>query len=96
MSDKRQKNMEAMAMKMLRQERAEAIARARDAIKEQNRIISAIRKALADGPLTVPELAERVSMETELVLRYVSTLKKYGVVGEDAKDGDYFRYGLIA
>ncbi len=95
MSDKKQKNMEAMAMKMLRQERAEFIGRAREAIKEQNRIVSAIRKALGEEALTIPELAEKIAMETEPVLKYVSTLKKYGIVGEGAKDGDYYKYELI-
>ncbi len=95
MSDKKNKNMEAMAMKMLRQERAESIARAKAAIKEQNSVIKAIKEALKAEPKTIPELAEAVSMETEPVLQYISTLKKYGIVGEGPKDGDYFKYELL-
>ena len=90
------KNMEAMAMKMLRQERAESIARARAAIKEQSGVIKGIREALTAEPRTVPEIAEALDMETEPVLRYISTLKRYGIVGEGAKDGDYFKYELTS
>jgi predicted transcriptional regulator len=95
MSDKN-KNMEAMAMKMLRQQRPDSISRARKAIKEQSAVIKAIREALTAEPMTIPELAQAVDMETEPVLRYVSTLKKYGIVGEGPKDGDYFKYELTS
>ncbi len=90
----RNSNMEAMAMKMLRLERKEAIGRARERIREQNAVIRAIRKALAGGGMTVPELAEAVELDTRTTLVYISTLKKYGMVGEGAKEGDYFRYEL--
>ncbi len=83
-------------MKMLRQERADSISRARKAIKEQSVVIKAIREALTAEPMTIPELALAVDMETEPVLRYVSTLKKYGIVGEGPKDGDYFKYELTS
>ena len=92
---KKEKNMEAMALKMLRQERKESIERAREAVKEQKKTIKAIRKALTNEAQTIPELSEKVGMETETVLMYVSTLKKYGMVAEGAKDGDYFKYELI-
>jgi hypothetical protein len=34
-------------------------------------------------------------MDTDTVLIYVSTLKKYGVIGEGPKDGEYFTYQLV-
>ncbi len=82
-------------MKKLREERKENIARARTAIKEQNKVIKAIKEGLADQARTIPDLATTVGMETDKVLIYISTLKKYGIVGESAKDGDYFTYELI-
>lgn len=88
--------MESLAMKMLRQERKQFITQAREGIKEQNKIIKGIRQALSGEGKTIPELAEAVDMETDLVLRYVSTLKRYGIIGEGSKDGDYFKYELIA
>lgn len=96
MSDKKNKKMEAMVIKMLRQERADSIARAKAAIKEQNSVIKAIKEVLKAGPKTIPEIAGAVAMETEPVLQYVSTLKRYGIVGEGPKDGDYFKYELLS
>ncbi len=96
MSGKKTKNMEAMALKMLRQERQDYISRARENIKKQNHVIKAIRKALSGDARTIPELSTEIEMETETVLMYISTLKKYGMVAEGIKDGDYFKYELIS
>ncbi len=93
MSEK-EKKANSSAMKVLRQERSETIAKARAAVKEQSGVIKGIREALTPAPKTIPEIAEAVSMETEQVLQYISTLKRYGIVGEGAKDGDYFKYEL--
>jgi len=82
-------------LKQLRQERKEHIERARQAIKEQNQTIKKIRTGLAQESKTIPELAEGVGMDTATVLFYVSTLKKFGVVGEGKKKGDYFTYELL-
>ncbi len=96
MNEKRVKNLETMALKMLRMERKKSIEGARKAVKEQNKIIGAIRKALADEAKTVPELAAAARLESATVLMYISTLKKYGMVAEGSKDGDYFKYELIS
>jgi len=89
----------ATEMKQLRSQRQEAINRARAAIKEHNSIIKTLKSAMQAGDpegMTIPELAQAVTMDTEPVLFYISTLKKYGQVNEGAKDGDYFRYKLTA
>jgi predicted transcriptional regulator len=95
MSEEKKDTATAMVIKPLREARKENINRTREAIKEQNRIIKAIRQALAEGGKTIPGLAETVGMDTEVVLFYVSTLKKYGVIGEGRKEGSYFNYELI-
>ena len=95
MSEEKKDSKPAIDLKPLREARKVNIDRAREAVKEQNRVIKAIREALADGGKTIPTLAQAVSMETETVLFYVSTLKKYGIVGEGRKDGSYFTYELI-
>jgi len=95
MSEEKKNSKTTMDLKPLREARKTNIDRAREAVKEQNRVIKAIREALADGGKTIPTLAQAVSMETETVLFYVSTLKKYGIVGEGRKDGSYFKYELI-
>jgi predicted transcriptional regulator len=95
MSEEKKNSKTTMDLKPLREARKGNIDRAREAVKEQNRVIKAIREALTDGGKTIPTLAQAVSMETETVLFYVSTLKKYGIVGEGRKDGSYFKYELI-
>ncbi len=95
MSEEKKDCNATMDLKGLRQERKESIDRSREAIREQSRIIKAIRQALSEGGKTIPDLAEGVGMDTETVLIYVSTLKKYGVIGEGSKDGSYFKYELI-
>ena len=82
------------ALKALRGQRKTRIDRARKAIKTQTQAIQAIRKALADGGLTVPELARATRLTTAAMMIYIATLKKYGIILEGAKDGDYLKYEL--
>ena len=95
MSEEKKDSKPAIDLKPLREARKERIEQTREAIKEQNKIIKAICQALAEGGKTIPNLAQAVGMETETVLFYVSTLKKYGIIGEGRKDGSYFTYELI-
>ncbi len=95
MDDKKKEYLASMDLKTLRQERKESIDRVRENLKDQNRIIKSIRDALDQGSRTIPDLAQALSMETDTVLIYVSTLKKYGIIGESSKDGDYFTYQLV-
>lgn len=93
MSDnKKQSSKEAM--KALRQQRKQSIDRARGAIKAQNKIIKTIKDALKDGGKTVPEITASTKVPSSEVMVYVATLKKYGMVAEGQKDGDYFKYEL--
>lgn len=95
MDDNKKEYLALMDLKTLRQERQEGLDRVRDIVKEQNRIIKKIREALSAGGRTIPNLASALSMDTDTVLIYVSTLKKYGSIGEGPKDGAYFTYQLI-
>ncbi len=95
MNDNKKDYLASMDLRSLRLERKEGIDRVRDIIKEQNRIIKAVREALSAGGTTIPNLASALSMDTDTVLIYVSTLKKYGIIGEGPKDGGYFTYQLI-
>jgi hypothetical protein len=79
-------------LRSLREARRELIKKATVRMKEQRRQIRAIGEQLARGPRTVPEIAEATRMGCAEVLWFVATLKKYGEVLEDAKDGSYFRY----
>lgn len=82
-------------LQILREERKHHIARARKSIKENNKVLKAIRDQIAAEPKTVPEIARALSLDTAKVLLFVSAMKKYGEVTEGPKDGDYFRYGLV-
>ncbi|MCG6908584.1 MAG: winged helix-turn-helix domain-containing protein [Deltaproteobacteria bacterium] len=82
------------ALKKLRQERSVSVAGAKERIKTQNKLIKKIKEQIKDEGRTVPEIAEAINASTSQVLVFVSTLKKYGEVVEDAKDGDYFKYRI--
>jgi hypothetical protein len=83
-------------LKKLKEERREYIERAKQMVKVNNAAITKIKKRLAQGSATVPELAEATGLPTWEALWLVSALKKYGQVIEGAKDrGDsYFPYQL--
>ena len=82
------------ALKKLRTERKAFINRAKKAIKTQNKIIKNIKEQIATEGKTVPEIAQATNMPTGQVLLYVATLRKFGMVVEGKKDGDYFKYQL--
>jgi hypothetical protein len=82
------------ALKALRQERAQIIARAKEKIKAQNRIIKTIKGQMTDDGMTIPALAQATGLSSSQTLLYVATLKKYGEIAEGAKDGEYFKYHL--
>ncbi|MGD9249806.1 MAG: hypothetical protein PVG19_01200 [Desulfobacterales bacterium] len=82
------------ALKALRKERKAFIDRARQSVKEQNKITKAIKNQLAMEASSVPEIARALKMKTATVLMFVSAMRKYGEVVEGPKDGDYFKYQL--
>ena len=84
------------AMKKLRNERKKFIKAAAVKVKEQNRVIKAIKEQLKDKPGTVPEIAEETGIQSSEVLWYLASLKKFGQIVEGEKDGAYFRYELVA
>lgn len=54
-----------------------------------------IREALAQGAVTVPDLAFATGLPSRLVLWQIAAMKKYGVVKELEVNGDYVSYGLV-
>ena len=81
-------------LKELRAERKTSIERAKKAIKSQNKIIKTIKEQIKVEGKTVPEIAQATNIPTDQVLLYVATLRKYGILIECAKEGDYFTYQL--
>lgn len=83
-------------LKALREARTDSVARARERIKTSNQIIKKIRVQITDKAMTIPQIAESVGAPSPDVLVYVAGLKKYGMVVEIAKDGDYFTYQMTS
>ena len=86
--------MDKDALQKLREERRVWVENAKQSIKIQNQIIKQIKAQITDAAKTIPEIAEATDMPTSQVLLYIAGLKKYGMVAEAEKDGDYFKYRL--
>jgi len=61
---------------------------------EQKRLVKRLKRALAEKPLTVPQVAETLGIETGEALWYVMALKKFGEVVEGEERDGYFEYAL--
>jgi len=83
------------ALKQLRQERRQSIKKATAAMKAQRKTIKAIETSLSGGAATVPEIAAQAGIAADEALWFIATMKKYGQVVEDGKDGDYYRYAAV-
>jgi predicted transcriptional regulator len=94
MSEK--KTMDKEALKKLREERRTWVENAKKSISAQNHIIKQIKAQIADTAKTIPEIARATGMSTSVVLLYIAGLKKYGLVVEAEKDGDYFKYTVAS
>ena len=90
------KTTDKKALKELREERRVWVARAKQSIQTQNEILRKIKTQMTEGSKTIPEIAQATGMPAAQVLLYVAGLKKYGLVVEADKDGDYFKYALVS
>ncbi len=68
----------------------------REVIREEMTMHGVIKAALADGPLTVPDLAQAIGHPAEEVLYWVMGMRRYGHLVEtpDEDDEGYFGYAL--
>lgn len=82
------------AMKKLRAERKTLIVAASSKMKAQKKDIKAIKEFLKGKELTIPDIAEGISMSKDKTLWYLASLKKYGDIIEGPKDGAFFKYFL--
>jgi DNA-directed RNA polymerase specialized sigma subunit len=90
------KTIDKEALKELREERRVWVENAKKSIKSQNQIIKQIKAQITDAAKTIPDIARATDMSTSQILLYIAGLKKYGVVVEGEKDGDYFKYRLAS
>jgi predicted Rossmann fold nucleotide-binding protein DprA/Smf involved in DNA uptake len=82
-------------LKKLRAERAAHLSAVQARIKDTTALRSKIRKALKEGPQTVPVLADSIGETTDRILSMLMEMRAYGIVAEDEQDGDYFKYRLV-
>jgi hypothetical protein len=84
------------ALKRLRHERREWIAKAAAAVKTQRKTRMAIAAVLERASATVPQIAAATGIPSHEVLWFIAAMKKYGTVVEDGEEGNYYRYAAVA
>jgi hypothetical protein len=69
----------------------------REVIREEPLMHKVIFEAVADGPATIGEIAERIGHPTHEVVYWVMGMRRYGklVEGKDADDDGYFSYSAV-
>jgi len=74
----------------------QASAEVKENLKQFNRMKRAIRQALEDGPMTIPELSDKLEMDRAEITYHLMSLRKYGLVtaGEQDDMDEYFYYQL--
>lgn len=83
------------ALKALKKQRAEAIKANAAVAKQQKKDMERIKEYLGQGPATPLEVAQNLDMPPKQTVWYIAAMRKYGLVGEAGKSGDYFNYELI-
>ncbi len=69
----------------------------REVIREEPVMHKAIIEALAGGPATIPEIAERIGHPAHETVYWVMGMRRYGLLveGLDADDDGYFSYSVV-
>lgn len=63
-------------------------------IRKTNTGMAAIRKALRDGPKTVPEISAASGIASHETLWFVNAMRKYGELAITGDENGYKKYGL--
>jgi len=94
MSEQKEKGEEKkLTVKILRETRKPS-KEALNRLKEQNKIRKAIMEALKSEPKTIPELASELNIDSSVVMWYVMTMIKYGLIEVGEEEDDYYKYKL--
>ncbi len=83
-------------LKIMRQRIGPPADALRAHIKQHSRARKAVRAALADGPRTVPQIAQAAGIDPADALWHLTAMRKYGELREAGQDGDYVLYELLA
>ena len=67
-----------------------------EVIREEMLMHQPIREVLADGPLTIPQIAEQLGVPAHEAVYWVMGMRRYGHLIEipDADDDGYFLYAV--
>ena len=63
-------------------------------LKDHRFIKNKLSASLKQGPKTVPEIARETELDTVDVMWHLMALKRYGLIVEGEKKGDYLEYKL--
>jgi hypothetical protein len=85
---------EKTPLDILRERRGGMSEELKEYFKEQQRIKKALRKALKDGPKSVPDLASACSLDKQVTLWHLMAMRRYGEVVEAAEQNGYPLYAL--
>ena len=71
--------------------------KAKEELKEYNRVKKALTGALQEEELTIAQLSEKLQMDKSEVMYYLMSLVKYGIVaiGEIDDMDEYYTYKLV-
>jgi len=94
MNDKQAAKEKMQVLKELREKHADSVAKTQAQLKEYQTTRRLLKKAMKAGPMTVPEIAEVVDLPSDEVLWHIVAMKKYDLVNEVGRSGDYFQYEL--
>ena len=69
----------------------------REVIREELLMHDPIREAVAGGPATIAEIAERIGHPVHEVVYWVMGMRRYGhlIESSEADDDGYFRYRAV-
>lgn len=94
MTDKTAAKERIARLKALRDEHQATVERTQALLKEQQAFRKRLRVAMAEGPQTIPEIAAAAELPSAQVMWHVMAMKKYDLVREVGKSGDYYQYAL--
>lgn len=83
------------ALKRLRAEHEQTVERTQVLLREHNSIRKQIRRAMADGPKTVPEVTAATQLPGEVVMWHITAMKKYNLIAEIGMSGNFYQYQLM-
>jgi len=76
---------------------SEPLRSPREVIREESLMHKPIFDAVADGPATIPQIAERIGHPAHEAVYLVMGMRRFGLLVESAEadDDGYFSYGAV-